>query len=918
MAKIRDGSTYLSQHLTANDYYCEHESVAGKWIGKGAGRMGLSSEIRGGNEAFERLRENRNPTTGGKLTPRDGASRVRFFDFQCSAQKSVSVMAVTMGDTRLLEAHDTAARKAFGELERFAATQCNTALSRATRATGNLIAAEFRHTASRALDPQLHTHFVTANATWDEASKSWRALTEIEMVRAIRYAGKAYQNELAVVCRRLGYDIELVRDRRGSVTGFEIAGVSESIRKRFSKRRADVEKGIKEFEDRNGRAPTAAEIHALTIQSRDPKLAEATTAEVIEKQRAQLMPPELEGLSRLRDTSIQRVPEPASPTRERESLRISTAHLFERRTVIAGHELLAEALNTNLGHIDLVRLHDWASREALIPLSEGEWVRTSFATQRGLNQELWATKFVRETNGRFAALGRSDPGALRSLSNDQQRVTEGILASRNQIVSLRGAAGVGKTTTLRALVACLEKAGHDVRVCAPTSSAADTLRTENVSGAKTVSAFLLQSHAPDQVWVVDEAGSASNNQGVELLQLAAHSRARVIFLGDSRQHSAVEAGDFLRILEAHAPFEKFELTDIRRQTHREYRAAIKDMAVGNAKGGLEKLDALGWVREGKAAYIRAAVSDYLRLSDMGKNLDSVLAVTPTWEENFAFTATLRGELKRQKVLGAGESVRALEPLQWTKAQIARTSNYSAGMVLRFDRAAQGFKSGETAIVSSVGRGFLVVHSDRGEHRVRPRLGGFDVARGFDLDVCSGDKLLVRANDRKAGLINGETITVAAIRGGIIATTDGRIVDTRRFGLLAHGFAVTSHRSQSKTADHVVVAAAFLDAKAAYVASSRGRKSCVIHTPNKDTLISRLPTGDRVAALDVDPVGARFGAALVDAGTQRCPSESGRGIPALGHTWWKAIFQRVAEWSRDRLPWCQVDRTTHSRGHDITI
>lgn len=29
MAKIRDGSTYLGQHLTANDYYSEHESVTG-------------------------------------------------------------------------------------------------------------------------------------------------------------------------------------------------------------------------------------------------------------------------------------------------------------------------------------------------------------------------------------------------------------------------------------------------------------------------------------------------------------------------------------------------------------------------------------------------------------------------------------------------------------------------------------------------------------------------------------------------------------------------------------------------------------------------------------------------------------------------------------------------------------------------
>src|ERR1700722_14071591 len=117
MAKIKDGSSYLEQHLAANDYYCENESVVGRWIGLGAERLGLEGEIHAGDRSFERLRNNRHPDGAGKLTPRDGAHRIKFFDFQCSAQKSVSVMAVTMGDGRLLGAHDAAAEFALGELE---------------------------------------------------------------------------------------------------------------------------------------------------------------------------------------------------------------------------------------------------------------------------------------------------------------------------------------------------------------------------------------------------------------------------------------------------------------------------------------------------------------------------------------------------------------------------------------------------------------------------------------------------------------------------------------------------------------------------------------------------------------------------------------------------------------------------------
>src|SRR5665213_1069916 len=87
MAKIKNGGTYLSHHLTANDYYCENETVIGQWVGRGAEKLNLHGEIRAGDPAFECLRNNWHPDGPGKLTPRDGGNRVKFFDFQCSAQK---------------------------------------------------------------------------------------------------------------------------------------------------------------------------------------------------------------------------------------------------------------------------------------------------------------------------------------------------------------------------------------------------------------------------------------------------------------------------------------------------------------------------------------------------------------------------------------------------------------------------------------------------------------------------------------------------------------------------------------------------------------------------------------------------------------------------------------------------------------
>ena len=107
-----------STHLSANDYYCEQEQVTGVWVGKGAERLGIAGQaIEKDDAAFEALRLNQHPDGSGKLTPRNAENSIRFFDFQCSAQKSVSLMAVMMEDRRLYDAHDRATRAALAELE---------------------------------------------------------------------------------------------------------------------------------------------------------------------------------------------------------------------------------------------------------------------------------------------------------------------------------------------------------------------------------------------------------------------------------------------------------------------------------------------------------------------------------------------------------------------------------------------------------------------------------------------------------------------------------------------------------------------------------------------------------------------------------------------------------------------------------
>lgn len=871
LAKLRNGSTYLANHLTANDYYAEGEAVTGEWIGQGAELLGIRGEkITARNQAFDRLRRNLHPVTGKKLTARLGAGRIVYLDFQCSAPKSVSLLAVTFGDERLRQAHQDAVTVAFAELERFAARRVRgggAAWSEQTAITGNLCAARFEHDASRALDAQLHTHLVTANATFDAQAGKWFALTEREMLSAVRYAGKVYQNELARRVLAAGYWIDSIRDAKGEVEGFEIEGVSPEDRAVASQRRAQIEQGIAAFRKKHGREPTTREVHRITTESRPEKLAEITTPEVRRLQRKRFTGSRVAALDSLVLTARRRRPLSRFGADETRAFTIARDHLFERSSVQRGHQLLAEALNINLGCLSLDALKARLAQQAddCIRLAGSDPLQALYATKTGLRYELGVVDFVNAGRQACATLGRPDFSLDTRLSLDQRQAVSQILGSADQVCALRGVAGAGKTFALREVQRGLRAAGRAVFVCAPTTSAAAVLRNEGLAYVNTLSHFLLHGQNPPHgaglrggVIIVDEAGIANTRQGAELCEIARRQGARVLLVGDTRQHSGVEAGDFLSVLERHSRLQTCELTDIRRQTRQSYRAAVKLMAQGHAHSGLKALDQQGWLHEAGGDYIKRAAHHYAGCVTTKR--DAIL-VAPTWDEIHRLTDAVRDELKKRRLLGASQPATVAEPLNWTKAQAARTPNYRPGYWLTFHQAIRsaGVASGSTVEVTAVKRGKVRVRDAQGtEFTLAPtrQSAAWTVSAPRAIELAPGDHVLIRQNHRAAGLVNGEVLKIETRHpsGAWTARDDQGAVREipATFRAFTHGYAVTSHKAQGRTTDEVIVCAAKLDAKAAYVAFSRARQQATGYTPDKAALFDGLPSTNepRLAALDL--------------------------------------------------------------------
>ena len=103
----------------------------------------------------------------------------------------------------------------------------------------SMVAATFRHIASRNLDPQLHTHAVIANMTRD-AQGRWKSVEPISLHHNAKLIGAFYRNELSRRLIEKGYSI--LPAMAGRIQSFEIASYDKQLREAFSTRRSEIER----------------------------------------------------------------------------------------------------------------------------------------------------------------------------------------------------------------------------------------------------------------------------------------------------------------------------------------------------------------------------------------------------------------------------------------------------------------------------------------------------------------------------------------------------------------------------------------------------------------------------------------------------------------------------------------------------
>jgi len=197
--------------------------------------------------------------------------------------------------------------------------------------------------------------------------------------------------------------------------------------------------------------------------------------------------------------------------------------------------------------------------------------------------------------------------------------------------------------------------GRVVLAVAPTMSAVEEFQKVGFTDAITVERVMqdprIRSEIRGKVIILDEAGMVSARQMAELLRLAEDCSLRVVFSGDTKQIRSVEAGDALRILQKESRLKTVALTQVQRQTRKDYRDAMEELR-RNPERGFAKLDAMGGVREAAISERAAAIADAYDSTEG----TSTLVVCATHDEIDRVTEAIRERRKTRGELGEGVSL----------------------------------------------------------------------------------------------------------------------------------------------------------------------------------------------------------------------------------------------------------------------
>ncbi len=749
----------------------------------------------------------------------------------------------------------------------------------------DIAAAMFQHGTSRDNDPQLHTHCVIFNAARTHRDGKYRALHQHPVYTWMKAAGAVYRNTLAWSLQdRLGIRMEQY-GKDGEFT--RITGMPEHLIGHWSKRRAAIIEAAREMGFTvEGNAPRAAAANKITRAGKspdnDPEIRHQRWRGEAEGyvEREALIASLLGKSEEITQEQIRALTEvledlPYRLTREEAVFRLPD--IVERVGNATAGLLNRDAVATSIERVllspEVVRL----TRPPRSAEGRADMAHTRlYSTRHNLRMEQevrdMAEGMAADTGHSLSAqaIGAKVAGLLKAgypLSEEQIAAIRSVTSSEGRVAIIEGAAGSGKTTTLRPIADLYREHGQSIIATAVAWRTAVALGNDVDARPFCVDKLLRLAARggieinKDTTIIVDEAGMLSTRQAHHILQLSERHGAKIVFAGDTQQQQPVEAGPGLRLI-------RDAVGSVRVDRIRRQKADPEDILV-HVHG--ETPEAARFRAELMGEQERAKIlGDYEAMAEKPQFTPWQVAASEALRDGDAVSAIAAHHARGRFHIGYDEE-KTLTGLvdDWDRYQRANPDKSS--VVLARTRA-------EVRALSHLMRERRFAALPDGERLDTDRVTVI-VSRGMEdertaspLEIARGDRLRIGATHWEKQLFNGTVVTVddfkvergeAGTEPSVLIsarTEDGRSVSFHHDEIrdwysnirLDHGYALTITSAQGLTVDRTFLLA---DARPAretiYPAATRHREGLDIYVnraPLALDIADRRADNDREVAV----------------------------------------------------------------------
>lgn len=724
------------EHLAEqDDYYLKGQEPPGQWQGKGSEALGLSGAV--SREDFAAALRGYKPGAEGAipeaLVQNAGDKHMAGWDLTFSAPKSVSVLwALAPEDVqaKLATAHDEAVTEALKFVEDHASFTRRGKGGAIQEKVNGLLVSTFQHGTSREQDPQLHTHSFVHNVA-ERQDGTWGSIDGRNFYHWKMASGAYYRAALAEKMQEMGFEVR--RDGKS----FAVAGVSDTVEKHFSKRRAQIEDVLERMGATGAKASATVALKtrkAKTAQDREA-LREQWRQEAADLGFAWQDKDRSQPVERLhmaeRDDMLHQLTEQSSTFDER---RLWEKVATEAQGAVSTKDIagVVAAFKSDRDVVRLQRREVEAGQGAEVP-------EPQFSTRQmlTLEQDMSETASRMSLDQRHAVndaqLGTT-LAARPTLTTEQADALRHITRDSGRVALVRGMAGTGKSFLLDAARDTWESAGFNVQGVALQGKTAQDLQDGTGIQSQTMHSFLrdiqgsgnqppIRALTDKDIIVIEEAGMIGSRQMRDLLNMAEQSGAKIVAVGDHQQLQPIEAGGAFKAIQDQIG--AADLTGIRRQREAWMRQAVRSLATGEAATALAGLDKAGRLHIAEDN-IGARADLVTRWADSPQPLKERLMLARTNDDVIDLNMLARHVLKSEGRLG--DSVDLVTPRE--------TREIALGERIRFTRNDYRLdvRNGTTATVTGIeqhnGQTFLLTETDGGQ-AVRFQASGAEAFTHFD-------------------------------------------------------------------------------------------------------------------------------------------------------------------------------------------